>query len=153
MIAAEGPFYSMGLKTSLDKKDQDGLGPGAYFPKAQKTAPTFAFGVKFDSDIRSKDHIHPRKKDGPGPGSYDMGSTLKIASKSEKGKQETTWGKAQRDWSSLPKGLPGPNQYRPEKFTEASHQYSFPKASRTDEAAVYKASIAPGPGAYNVASR
>jgi hypothetical protein len=70
----------MGIKTSLDKRDQDGLGPGAYLIKAANTAPLFTFGSRFDSDIRSKDHIKPRKKDGPGPGSYDLGSSVKGAS-------------------------------------------------------------------------
>jgi hypothetical protein len=34
-------------------------------------------GSRFDSDVRSKDHIKPRKKDGPGPGSYEIPSALK----------------------------------------------------------------------------
>ena len=38
----------------------------------------------------------------------------------------------------------------PSKFTEASHQYSFGKANRIDEAKILKASIAPGPGAYEI---
>ncbi len=72
-----GPAYKMGVKTSLDKRDQDGLGPGAYLVKASNTAPLFTFGSRFDSDVRSKDHLHPKKKDGPGPGSYDMGSSIR----------------------------------------------------------------------------
>lgn len=74
-------------------------------------------GSRFDSDVRSKDHIKPRKKDGPGPGSYAMPSTLKVVPKSNK----NTFGKANRDWSNLPKNTPAPNHYNPNKFTEASH--------------------------------
>ena len=40
--------------------------------KGNATAPTFTMGSRFDSDVRSKDHIKPRKKDGPGPGSYSL---------------------------------------------------------------------------------
>ena len=50
----------------------------------------------------------------------------------------------------MPKHTPGPNAYNPDKFTEASHLYSFGKASRIDEAKFYKSSFAPGPGAYEV---
>ena len=64
--------------------------------------------------------------------------------------KKTTWGKASREWSDLPKGVPGPNNYQPLQFTEASHLYSMPRAARTDEAKAYKASFAPGPGAYEV---
>jgi hypothetical protein len=49
--------------------------------KAVNTAPLFSFGSRFDSDIRSKDHIKPRKKDGPGPGSYELHSSVKEAAK------------------------------------------------------------------------
>ena len=46
--------------------------------------------------------------------------------------------------------MPPPNNYNPIQFTEASHTYSFPKASRNDEAKAYKASFAPAPGAYDL---
>jgi hypothetical protein len=80
-------------------------------------------GSRFDSDIRSKDHIKPRKKDGPGPGSYELHSSIKLGlrDESKRSKQITTWGKAERDWSNLPKNTPAPNHYLPTKFTEASH--------------------------------
>lgn len=80
-------------------------------------------GSRFDSDVRSKDHLRPKKKDGPGPGSYTMPSSFKIYKPDDKDKEikKTTWGKAEREWSDLPKGIPGPNAYNPDKFTEASH--------------------------------
>lgn len=74
-------------------------------------------GSRFDSDVRSKDHIRPRKRDGPGPGSYALPSSIKVARKENK----NTFGKANRDWSDLPKNTPAPNHYFPAKFTEASH--------------------------------
>ena len=57
---------------------------------------------------------------------------------------------AGRDWSDLPKHVPAPNNYYPNKFTETSHLYSFPKSMKSDEAKLYKASFTPGPGAYEV---
>lgn len=68
----------------------------------------------------------------------------------DKEKAKTTWGKAGRDWSSLPKNVPPPNNYNPIQFTEASHTYSFPKANRNDEAKIYKSSFSPAPGAYEI---
>lgn len=46
--------------------------------------------------------------------------------------------------------MPGPNNYSPKKHTETNYAYSFPLGNRTNEAALAKASIAPGPGAYEV---
>ena len=65
-------------------------------------------GSRFDSDVRSKDHLRPKKADGPGPGSYDLPSCVKP------GKQlkNPTFGKAERDWSNLPKDTPAPNHYK-----------------------------------------
>lgn len=70
-----------------------GQGPASYNPKPPKGAPHFTFGMNFTSDILSKDHINPVKKEGPGPGSYVMPSSFNIAPKKEKG---TSWGKAKR---------------------------------------------------------
>jgi hypothetical protein len=62
----------MGIKKNNDRREHDGLGPGAYLIKAANTAPLFSMGSRFDSDVRSKDHLRPKKKDGPGPGSYAL---------------------------------------------------------------------------------
>ena len=78
-------------------------------------------GSRFDSDVRNKDHIRPRKKDGPGPGSYLMPSSIKTRILPAKARPKTTFGLARREWSDLPKGIPAPNKYHPIKFTEASH--------------------------------
>ena len=64
----------------------------------------------------------------------------------------TTFGKAARDWSDLPKDSPAPNQYKNiNKFTEASHQFSIPRAVRDDHERLMKLQN-PGqaPGAYNI---
>ena len=96
--------------------------------KGHATAPCFSMGSRFDSDVRSKDHLRPRKKDGPGPGSYELPSSIKVfrspsesTSSTDKNFKKTTFGTAERDWSDLPKGTPAPNNYYPNKFTEASH--------------------------------
>lgn len=140
----------MGIKKNNDRIEHDGLGPGAYLIKPSNTAPCFSMGSRFDSDVRSKDHIKPRKVDGPGPGSYVAPSSIKVAKVPENAQKKTTFGMATRDWSDLPKGVPAPNQYYVNKFTEASHLYSFPKSMKSDEAKLYKSSFTPGPGAYEI---
>ena len=100
-----------------DKRDQEFPGPGTYMIKGNQTAPLFSMGSRFDSDVRSKDHIRPRKKAGPGPGSYESKSSINVAQKGNK----NTFGKSKRDWSDLPKDTPAPNHYNASKFTEASH--------------------------------
>ena len=99
----------MGAKKVNDRRDHDGLGPGAYLIKAQNTAPLFSMGSRFDSDVRSKDHLKPRKVDGPGPGDYPLPGAIKVA----KSCKRTTFGMAGRDWSDLPKHSPSPNAYFP----------------------------------------
>jgi hypothetical protein len=136
----------MGAKKTSERRDHEGLGPGAYLIKGANTAPCFSMGSRFDSDVRSKDHLQWRKKEGPGPGSYDSKSCIKI----ENPKKRPTFGTAGREWSDLPKHSPAPNAYYPSKFTEASHQFSIPKAMRSDEAKLYKASFTVGPGAYEI---
>ena len=96
--------------------------------KGHATAPCFSMGSRFDSDVRSKDHIRPRKKDGPGPGSYELPSSIKVVrspsqslNSTNSTAKKTTFGTAERDWSDLPKGIPAPNNYYPTKFTEANH--------------------------------
>ncbi len=120
----------MGLKKIHERHDRETLGPGAYLVKNINTTPEFTFGSRFDTDIRSKDHLRPRKKDGPGPGSYTMPSSFKIYNPKpdDKEKKKTTWGKAHRDAGKKSSTVtPAPNAYTAHKYTEASHEYSFPK--------------------------
>lgn len=44
----------MGAKKPNDKKERDGLGPGAYAIKESNITPFFSMGSRFDSDVRSK---------------------------------------------------------------------------------------------------
>ncbi len=132
--------------------EKDGLGPGTYNIKAANTTPVFSFGSRFDTDIRSKNHIKPKKVDGPDPGSYTMASSFNVyqPKAEDKDNKKTSWGKSTKDWSNLPKAGPGPNKYNPDKHTEASHSYSFPKATRTDKVSLKKAMETPGPNVYVV---
>ena len=60
-------------------------------------------GSRFDSSVRSKDHIRPKKKDGPGPGSYALGSSIRTTASStvsDSGKKSTTFGYSMRGKSS-----------------------------------------------------
>lgn len=63
--------------------------------------------------------------------------------------KKTNWGKAGRDAGKAKSGAPAPNTYNMRKGLEGN-TYSFPKASKTDEAKAYKSSFAPGPGAYEI---
>ena len=137
----------MAARLTLKRLDREGLGPGTYHIKPAMTSPMCSLGSRFDSDVRSKDHLHPKKKDGPGPGSYDLPSSVKVATQLK----NPTFGKAQRDWSDLAKESPAPNQYKHiNKHTETAYAFSIPKASKANEDAMYKASLQPGPGAYKI---
>lgn len=57
--------------------DKDGPGPGSHQIKILSNAPKYTFGSRFDSDIRSKAHLRPKKVDGPGPGDYALKSSIK----------------------------------------------------------------------------
>jgi hypothetical protein len=69
----------MAARFQARRPQLEGLGPGTYQVKASSTAPMFSLGSRFDSDVRSKDHIRPKKKDGPGPGSYELQSSIRQA--------------------------------------------------------------------------
>ena len=45
-------------KTIVQK---DAVGPGLYHIKEAQPGPVFTFGSRFNSDIRSKEHLHPKK--------------------------------------------------------------------------------------------
>jgi hypothetical protein len=38
--------------------------------------PIYSFGRRFNSSIRSKEHLRPKKVDGPGPGAYKLPSSV-----------------------------------------------------------------------------
>ena len=137
----------MGDRLITKRMDREGLGPSTYHIKLVQTAPMFSLGSRFDSDVRSKDHLRPKKRDGPGPGSYELPSCVKVA----KTLKNPTFGLAAREWSDLPKDIPAPNQYKNIiKHTETAYAFSIPKALRNDEGKLIRDSILPGPNAYKI---
>jgi hypothetical protein len=91
--------------------------------------------MRADSDIRSKDHICPKKADGPGPGSYGAKSSFQMRSPL---KAQTTFGKAGRQSLHPKTSSPGPNQYSPDFKRETNLIYSFPKDEAGNNVAAYK---------------
>ena len=89
----------MGTKMDNNKNESLGPGPPGYTLKLLNSAPMCSFGSRFDSDIRSKGHLKPKKADGPGPGSYELPSGLKTYQGSDtyNEKKKTTWGTADRE--------------------------------------------------------
>lgn len=136
----------MAARLTMKRLDREGLGPGTYHIKPAMTSPMCSLGSRFDSDVRNKDHLHPKKSDGTGPGSYDLPSSIKVATQMKK----STFGMAQRA-SDGNKESPAPNQYKNINANgETAYAFSIPKASKNNEDAVYKASLQPGPGAYKI---
>jgi hypothetical protein len=117
------------IERKEETRDNDGLGPGAYQLKMPNQTPIYSFGTRFTSSIRNKDHLRPTKVDGPGikngrPKTYET--------------RKTTFGSSARNFIDLPKETPAPNKYRPVHFTEASHNYSIPKAQDNYQSEVHK---------------
>jgi hypothetical protein len=84
------------MKERKDKKkpEQVGPGPDLYTIKMNAGGPSYQFGSRFDdkrvppthtrpdgsrfdSSLRSKPHLKPKKVDGPGPGDYIQPSSIK----------------------------------------------------------------------------
>jgi hypothetical protein len=108
----------------------------------------FSFGTRFNSSFRSKDHLRPRKVDGPGPGSYKLPSTVSTGlSKSATDFSRGTFGSSVRKDLQSNDG-PAPNKYRPVQFTEASHCFSFPRA--VENLDTLKDGSRIGPGEYTI---
>ena len=82
---------------STKRLEREGLGLGKYFIKPSSTTPCFSLGSRFDSDMRSEDHLRSKKKNGPGPGSYDLPGAVKVA----KAANVTSFGNATRGWSDI----------------------------------------------------
>ena len=66
-IADSAPKFSMGDRFD-DKRDP---------PGTRKTLDGKPSKSRFDSKIRSKPHLHPKKSDDPGPGSHAISSGIK----------------------------------------------------------------------------
>mmetsp|Transcript_7022 Transcript_7022/g.11799 ORF Transcript_7022/g.11799 Transcript_7022/m.11799 type:complete len:230 (+) Transcript_7022:291-980(+) len=133
------------LKQMKETKVEDGPDPSSYNIKLLNQAPTYSFGTRFDSSIRSKNHLRPAKVDGPGPGSYKLPGSVQLVRRHPMSVNRTSFGTSGRQFIDLPKNTPAPNQYRPVHFTEASHSYSIPcKLEDFKQIKPY-----PGPGQYN----
>jgi hypothetical protein len=49
-------------------------------------------GSRFDSALRAKPHLKPRKVDGPGPGDYALPDSVQIKKRHSESAQISTWG-------------------------------------------------------------
>lgn len=135
-------------KNRKETRADDGLGPGSYNAKLAVAGPVFSFGSRFNSSLRFKDHLRPRKVDGPGPGAHKLPSGLRVEPKMEDShKFHGTFGTSARNFINLPKETPAPNKYRPVHFTEASHSYTIPRPADNENKEI---KLTPGPGEYNV---
>ena len=76
-------------------------------------APMFkkADGSRFDSQIRAKPHLHPKKMDGPGPGDYEAPSSIKKPNRHTHSMQMSTFGGGERNKLNNSFNTPGPNHY------------------------------------------
>lgn len=144
----DGPKYSQG-KTDFSKQKKEHEGPDAIMIKTVSTAPCFSFGSRFNNSIRSKNHLKPDKKDGPGPGSYEAKSSINAYKRSDQDEKisKCTFGDGTRNFINIPKNNPAPNNYYPHHFTEASSKYSFPKSLKLEDTTLKNAMV-PGPGSY-----
>ena len=138
------------LRKAIYKKD-DGLGPGQYHVKLPTSAPIRSFGTRFNSSIRSKDHLKPKKVDGPGPGAYKLPGSV-VVKDEIKGEFKTTFGTSARNFIDLPQKTPAPNKYRPVHLTECSAAYTIPNPppqGTEQDSNLIKQKLLPGPGSYN----
>ena len=114
-----------------------------------RQTPIFSFGSRFNSSIRNKDHLRPKKIDGPGPGAYKLPSSIKSGKRTEShmdALKQSTFGKADRNFSDLPKENPGPGKYYPIQFTEAAHSFTIPRGVSDNKA--LESAKSPGPETY-----
>ena len=103
-----GPTYSMGTRF-VDKRDPPGSKPGK---------------KRFDSQFKSKPHLHPKKSLDPGPGAYEHKSSIKPNLRPSASTQLSTFGGRSKGWIDLPQGNPAPNQYS-ELFPKPIDQRAF----------------------------
>ena len=100
-----GPQYTMGAKKE-EKPEKDGLAPNTYIIKSSSTAPTYSFGSRFDTDIRSKNHVKHEKVDKPAPGTYSPPDRQFEY-------PTTRFSKAERKSFAANPSYPGPDSYQP----------------------------------------
>ena len=81
--------------TKAPKQTKDAVGPGQYPIKLASGGPSYQFGsrfddkrvpptgvkadgTRFDSALRAKPHLKPKKVDGPGPGDYKLHDSVQT---------------------------------------------------------------------------
>ena len=153
---ASGPWPGPAAYRLPEPKGAAQYSLGARFD--EKRVPMFKKedGSRFDSAIRAKPHLRPKKVDGPGPGDYIMPSSIKQKPRHARSTQGSTFGGGSRDWSDLPQNTPGPTAYSqlypkpPEQRAFSNDGYSFPKeGEKGGHGGFLKISANPGPGNYN----
>lgn len=82
-------------------------------------------GSRFESNLKRKKDRYRPFEGSPGPGAYKLPSTIKQTKHIPGAKQGTKFGTASK-FENKDFMTPGPNRYRPSKFTEAVSAYSFP---------------------------
>ena len=157
------------------KVHQEGPGPDVYYRDLKPGGPQFQFGSRFDdrrepatgvkadgsrfdSSLRQKPHLRPKKVDGPGPGDYQLPSSIKQNNRSVQSFQYSTWGTGRDpDWSENKRKqehiAPGPAHYNHvysnENFNrEQKEGYRFPNAIRDIQKHQDQEREPPGPGKY-----
>lgn len=136
---------------------QIGPGPDMYTIKMNPVGPSYNFGSRFDekrkppgkpdadgrrfdSSLRQKPHLKPKKVDGPGPGDYALASSIKKNTRSFASMQDSTWGTGRNpDWNPNKRKqemiMPGPSHYN-HVYNDANFNripndgYRFPTALR-----------------------
>ena len=97
-------------------------------------------GSRFDSQIRAKPHLRPRKTDEPGPGDYQLPSSIRTDRRHALSAQRTTFGASARDARermNQTARFPGPGAYDqlfprpPQDRAFGNDGYSFPKNDRS----------------------
>ena len=88
-------------KLPVDKPKQS-YSLGARFDEKRVPMYKKTDGSRFDSQIRAKPHLKPRKVDGPGPGDYKLPGSVRIHRRNASSTQNSTFGGASREWSDLP---------------------------------------------------
>lgn len=76
-----GPSYQFGSRFD-DKRDPPR-------PKAD--------GSRFDSSLRNKPHLRPKKVDGPGPGDYQLKDSVGTKYRPSASAQTSTWGNVRHE--------------------------------------------------------
>ena len=117
-------------------------------------------GTRFDSALRSKPHLKPKKVDGPGPGDYALPDSVVVKKRAPASAQISTWGTGREKDHSPNKNtsgnftMPGPAHYNHVysdiRQFQKPHQamgYTFPQSDIDKKPTPPNQN--PGPGNYD----